>query len=43
MAATIRGVVFDDLNNNGTLNPGEPGIPNVYVVIRDPNGVCTTV
>ncbi|STC75013.1 Uncharacterised protein [Clostridium botulinum] len=26
MAATIRGVVFDDLNNNGTLNPGEPGI-----------------
>ena len=43
MAATIRGVVFDDLNNNGTLNPGEPGIPNAYVVIRDPNGVCTTV
>ncbi|NFV12500.1 DUF11 domain-containing protein [Clostridium sporogenes] len=43
MAVTIRGTVFDDLNNNGVLDPGEPGIPNVYVVIRDPNGVCTTV
>ncbi|MGO5108052.1 DUF6923 family protein, partial [Clostridium sporogenes] len=43
MAATIRGTVFNDLNNNGVLDPGEPGIPNAYVVIRDPNGVCTTV
>ncbi|WP_053956604.1 DUF7507 domain-containing protein [Inediibacterium massiliense] len=43
MAATITGIVFNDLNNNGVLDPGEPGIPNVYVVIRDPNGVCTTV
>ncbi|EJO5349523.1 DUF11 domain-containing protein, partial [Clostridium botulinum] len=43
MAATITGTVFDDLNNNGVLDPGEPGIPNAYVVLRDPNGVCTTV
>ncbi|MCY6958953.1 DUF6923 family protein [Clostridium brassicae] len=43
MAATITGIVFDDLNHNGVLDPGEPGIPNAYVVIRDPNGVCTTV
>ncbi|MCY6958952.1 DUF7507 domain-containing protein [Clostridium brassicae] len=43
MAATITGTVFDDLNHNGVLDPGEPGIPNAYVVLRDPNGVCTTV
>jgi hypothetical protein len=43
MAAIIRETVFDDLNSNGILNLGEPGIPNIYVVIRNPTGVCTTV
>ena len=43
MPATITGRVFNDLNHNGILDPGEPGIPSAYVVIRNPNGVCTTV
>ncbi|MBW6410128.1 DUF7507 domain-containing protein [Clostridium weizhouense] len=43
MAATITGRVFDDLNHNGVYDPGEPGIPSAYVVLRNPNGVCTTV
>ncbi|MED0876491.1 DUF7507 domain-containing protein [Bacillus mobilis] len=33
MAATISGIVFNDLNHNGQFNPGEPGIPNVFVVL----------
>ncbi|MCG8399031.1 hypothetical protein LWS67_21280, partial [Bacillus atrophaeus] len=42
MPASISGTVFDDLNGNGTLDPGEPGIPNAFVVLRNPNGFCTT-
>ncbi|WP_242241982.1 DUF6923 family protein [Bacillus cereus group sp. BfR-BA-01309] len=33
MAATISGIVFNDLNHNGQFDPGEPGIPNVFVVL----------
>ncbi|MGY1423662.1 SdrD B-like domain-containing protein [Bacillus cereus] len=43
MPATIQGIVFNDLNGNGTFDPGEPGIPNAVVVLQDPNGVCTSI
>ncbi|MGY1423745.1 DUF6923 family protein, partial [Bacillus cereus] len=43
MPATIQGIVFNDLNGNGTFDPGEPGIPSAVVVLQDPNGVCTSV
>ncbi|WP_333490450.1 DUF6923 family protein, partial [Bacillus mobilis] len=42
MASIIQGTVFNDLNQNGTFDPGEPGIPNVFVVLQDPNGTCTS-
>lgn len=37
----IQGVVFDDLNRNGTQDVGEPGIGGV-VVTRDENAATTT-
>jgi hypothetical protein len=40
---TIAGTVFEDANNNGKQDPGEPGLPNVTVVITDSNGDKTTV
>ncbi|WP_094868791.1 DUF7507 domain-containing protein [Paenibacillus sp. VTT E-133280] len=41
MAATITGTVFNDLNHNGQFNPGEPGIPNVNVVLySNSSGTC---
>ncbi|RFA31687.1 hypothetical protein CAI16_20240, partial [Virgibacillus dokdonensis] len=43
MPASITGIVFDDVNGNGVYDGGEPGIPNVFVVLQDPNGVCTDV
>ncbi|WP_127579164.1 DUF6923 family protein [Paenibacillus koleovorans] len=33
MPATITGTVFQDLNHDGQLSPGDPGIANVYVVL----------
>jgi uncharacterized protein (DUF2141 family) len=39
----IRGLIFEDLNGNGKRDPGEPGIPNVKVVITDRNGDSQTV
>ncbi|WP_142323872.1 hypothetical protein [Bacillus cereus] len=41
MPATIQGIVFNDLNGNGTFNPGDPGISGAVVVLQNPNGVCT--
>jgi pyrrolidone-carboxylate peptidase len=35
---TVTGIVFEDVNNNEKQDPGEPGIPNVDVVITDRNG-----
>ncbi|ASS65385.1 MULTISPECIES: SdrD B-like domain-containing protein [unclassified Paenibacillus] len=44
MAATITGVVFNDLNHNGLFDPGEPGIPNVFVVLfNSTGGTCASV
>ena len=31
---TIEGHVFNDLNENGKMDPGEPGIPNFSIVMR---------
>ncbi|OMF69648.1 DUF7507 domain-containing protein [Paenibacillus glucanolyticus] len=43
MAATITGIVFNDLNHNGLFDPGEPGIPNVFVVLfSTTGGTCTS-
>lgn len=41
LATTITGTVFNDLNHNGQRDPGEPGIPNVFVTLmRVSNGTC---
>ncbi|WP_090577530.1 SdrD B-like domain-containing protein [Paenibacillus sp. OV219] len=43
-AATITGIVFNNLNHNGVFNPGESGIPNVFVVLfSHAGGTCTPV
>ncbi len=41
---TVKGTVYNDLNANGTLNPGEPGIPNTNVdlVKAGPDGIFGT-
>ncbi len=31
---TIEGHVFNDLNENGRMDPGEPGIPNFFISMR---------
>jgi len=31
----VEGFVFEDLNKNGIMDPGEPGVPNYLVVLRD--------
>lgn len=42
MPATITGIVFNDLNHNGQYDPGEPGIPGVFVVLYNTSsGLCT--
>ncbi|WP_373601619.1 DUF6923 family protein, partial [Paraclostridium bifermentans] len=43
MAATITGIVFNDLNHNGIYDVGEPVIPNAYVVRQGTGGGCQTV
>ncbi|RFA31755.1 hypothetical protein CAI16_20010, partial [Virgibacillus dokdonensis] len=40
MPASITGIVFDDVNGNGIYDGGEPGIPNAYIILEDPNGIC---
>ncbi|MBC8535831.1 DUF7507 domain-containing protein [Feifania hominis] len=42
MAATITGIVFNDLNHNGQYDTGEPGIPGVYVTLYSAGGCTTT-
>jgi hypothetical protein len=34
----VAGTVYEDTNGNGVQDPGEPGIPNVSVLITDANG-----
>jgi uncharacterized repeat protein (TIGR01451 family) len=31
---TIEGHVFNDLNENGKMEPGEPGVPNYFISMR---------
>ncbi|RFA31738.1 hypothetical protein CAI16_20175, partial [Virgibacillus dokdonensis] len=40
MSASITGIVFDDVNGNGIYDGGEPGIPDAYIILEDPNGIC---
>ncbi|RYD67321.1 MAG: DUF11 domain-containing protein, partial [Verrucomicrobiaceae bacterium] len=42
-AATVTGHVYLDSNGNHVEDPGEPGIPNVNVIITDSLGVVSTV
>ncbi|MGL4848349.1 MAG: DUF6923 family protein [Clostridium sp.] len=39
MPSTITGTIFNDINKNGVLNAGEPGISGVRVVLYL-NGIC---
>jgi large repetitive protein len=47
-SSTLTGFVYQDLNNNGVKDPGEPGIPNTTVTLTgtdflgDPVDVVTT-
>lgn len=42
MPANITGTVYNDLNNNGQFDVGEPGISNAYVILyNQTTGVCT--
>ena len=35
----LCGHLYNDLNGNGTQDPGEPGLPNVDVILTDANGM----
>ncbi len=39
----LSGVIYVDVNKNGTQDPNEPGIPNATVTITSASGVVTTV
>ncbi len=41
--AVVTGTIFVDTNGNGQLNPGEPGLPVVSVIITDSQGVTRSV
>jgi uncharacterized repeat protein (TIGR01451 family) len=40
LPASVGGVVYDDLNGNGTQDPGEPGIGGVTVALLDSLGAA---
>ena len=40
---TVCGVVFADINKNGRIDYGEPGLANITVTITDSNNRVTTV
>jgi uncharacterized repeat protein (TIGR01451 family) len=41
--AVVTGTIFGDTNGNGQLNPGEPGLTGVSVIITDSQGVTRSV
>jgi hypothetical protein len=41
--SSISGVVFDDLDGNGTQDPGEAGLAGVTVELTGPNGLTSVV
>ncbi len=40
--STVSGTVFNDLNNNGTVDSGEPGIGGVTVTLTKPDNTTVT-
>jgi len=38
----IAGIVFEDLNRDGELDPGEPGIPDVVITLTGATEALTT-
>jgi hypothetical protein len=38
LTGSISGMKFNDSNGNGTTEPGEPGLPNWTIVLRNSNG-----
>lgn len=40
---SVSGLVWDDLNTNGIQDPGEPGIPDVWVFLLSPSGATLAV
>ncbi|MGL4848569.1 MAG: SdrD B-like domain-containing protein [Clostridium sp.] len=43
MTAKLRGLVFEDTNDNTRYDTGEPGIPNVIVTLYDGTSCTTTL
>ncbi len=41
MPAIINGIVYDDRNQSGQYDVGEPGIPGVFVLLYTPSGSCS--
>ncbi len=41
--ASISGIVYNDLNNNGSVDPGENGIPNASVVLTGTDDLGASV
>lgn len=39
----IKGIVFEDINGNGAMDPNEPGLAGVVVIITDTFGFFQTV
>jgi protocatechuate 3,4-dioxygenase beta subunit len=37
--ASVQGTVYFDANSNGSLDAGEPGIPNVFVILSGTNSL----
>lgn len=37
MPATIAGLVFGDLNHNGVFDPGESGVPHIFLTLFNPS------
>lgn len=43
IATSVTGTIYLDINNNGTRDPGEPGIADVSVQVTDVNSATRTV
>lgn len=42
-AATVTGLLYRDVNGNGSRDPGEPALPNVNVFVAGSNGMTQIV
>ncbi|MDR0284967.1 MAG: Ig-like domain-containing protein, partial [Propionibacteriaceae bacterium] len=43
LAEVIRGMIYNDANGNGAVDPGEKGIPNVKLGLYDMSGTLVSV